>query len=101
MPITLTASTNMTIDLKGGSMQVVTMSADTTLAITNVAAGRNVSVMFIGPTNSEYKLIMPSAVRLYSGAITNTVTTNKSAVVSFTSFDGISTNTVTTIAIEP
>jgi hypothetical protein len=101
LPKTLTASTNVTVDLAAGSMQSLTITADTTLAVTNVGIGRNVS-LFVNMTNAnEYKLIMPSGVRLYSGAVTNTVTTNKSAVVSFTSFDGISSNLVTTVAIEP
>jgi hypothetical protein len=101
LPKTLTASTNVTVDLAAGSMQSLTITADTTLAVTNVGIGRNVS-LFVNMTNaSEYKLIMPSGIRLYSGAVTNTVTTNKSAVVSFTSFDGISSNLVTTVAIEP
>ena len=82
-------------------MQIVRMTNDTTVAVTNSAVGCNVSVLFIGPTNSEYKLIMPSGIRLYSGAVTNTVTTNKSAIVSFTAYDNVSTNLITTIAIEP
>lgn len=101
LPKTLTASTNVTVDLAAGSMQSLTITADTTLAVTNVGIGRNVS-LFVNMTNAnEYKLIMPSGIRLYSGAVTNTVTTNKSAVISFTSFDGISSNLVTTVAIEP
>ena len=102
LPVALASpAATVTIDLAGGSMQYVTMTNDTTIALTNSAAGRNVSVFFVGPTNNQYKLIMPSSIRLYSGAVTNTITTNKSAVVSFTSFDGISTNLVTTVAIEP
>jgi hypothetical protein len=101
-PISLASpASTLTVDLAGGSMQVVTMTNNTTVAITNAAAGVNVSVLFIGPTNNQFNLIMPSGVRLYSGAITNAVTTNKSAIVSFTAYDSISTNVVATVAIEP
>jgi hypothetical protein len=101
-PISLVSpASTLTVDLAGGSMQTVTMTNNTTVAITNAAAGVNVSVLFIGPTNNQFNLIMPSGVRLFSGAITNAVTTNKSAIVSFTAYDSISTNVIATVAIEP
>jgi hypothetical protein len=100
-PSRITTSSNITINLDGGSMQAVTITSDVSLSVTNVASGKNVSVFFNTTNTGEYKLIMPSNIRLFSGAVTNTITTNKSSVVSFTSFDGINSNLVVTVAIQP
>jgi hypothetical protein len=100
-PVSLSSSASLLVNMLGGSMQVMTMTTNVTISVTNVSAGANVSVLLIGPTNNQYNVIMPSYVRLFSGAITNAVTTNKSMIVSLTAFNSNTNDLVATISIQP
>lgn len=100
-PVTLASASTITVNMLGGSMQVVNLTNTATIAVTNLTAGANVSLLLIGPAANQYNVIMPSQVRLFSGAFTNIVTTNKSMIVSLTAFDANISNLVATISIQP
>lgn len=95
------ASSTIVVNMLGGSMQVVNLTADTSIVVSNATIGANVSILLLGTNNNQFKVIMPTYVRLFSGAITNIVTTNKSMIVSLTSFDSVTNNIVSTISIQP
>lgn len=100
-PVTLNSTASLTVNMLGGSMQIMQLTTNTTIAVSNVTAGANVSVLLLGPAANQYNVIMPTQVRLFSGAITNAVTTNKSMIVSLTAFDANISNLVATISIQP
>ena len=101
-PTTLTSPSNLCwINMAANSMQVTTLTNNTSVLLTNITVGANVSVMFLGPSTNTFNVILPATLRLYSGAITNAVTTNKSAVISFTAFSTNTADVVATVAIQP
>ena len=89
-----------TIDLASTAMQTMILTNHVTLALSNIGPGRSISLLCYG-TNNQWNVVMPTGVRLYSGALTNVVTTNKSCVIGFSAFGNYVSNVVTTIAIEP
>lgn len=100
-PVTMSASNVTWVNMLAGSMKVVPLTANTTIVPTNLTAGANVSLLLIAQGAAQYNVVMPSNVRLFSGSLTNAVTTNKAMIVSFTAFDSQITNLVATISVQP
>ena len=82
-------------------MQNFTLTTNTVLSLTNITVGANVTLLCAGSATNAFTVVMPTGIRLYSGAVTNTITTNKSALVSFTAFGMGPSNVVGSVAIQP
>ena len=89
-----------TIDLAGTSMQTMILTNNVTLALSNIGAGKNVSVLLYG-TNNQWNVTVPTGARLLSGSLVNIVTTNKSCILNFSAFGNYVSNVVISVAIEP
>ena len=100
-PLALGPTNSLVVDLSTNSMQNFTLTTNTVLSLTNITVGANVTLLCAGSATNAFTVVMPTGIRLYSGAVTNTITTNKSALVSFTAFGMGPSNVVGSVAIQP